>query len=55
MFFGRLDDGMVDAFAASLVYLTATTVAVAGAAAFLPRRPRTAQSVKESSSVSAAV
>ncbi|GAA1792599.1 MFS transporter [Nocardioides hankookensis] len=54
VFFGRLDGGMVDAFSASLAYLAATTVAVALAAAFLPRRPRAAQSVKESSSVSAA-
>lgn len=54
VFFGRLGDGMVDAFGASLVYLTATTLAVALAATFLPRRPRRAQSVNESSSVSAA-
>jgi MFS family permease len=40
IFFGRLDHGMVDAFEASLVYLVATTVAVAVAAAFLPGRPR---------------
>ena len=33
---------MVDAFEASLVYLVATTVAVAVAAAFLPGRPRAA-------------
>src|SRR4051794_19795886 len=39
IFFGRLDHGMVDAFEASLVYLVATTVAVAVAAAFLPGRP----------------
>ncbi len=42
IFFGRLDRGMVDAFEASLVYLVATTVAVAVAAAFLPGRPRAA-------------
>jgi len=42
VFFGRLDAGMVDAFEAGLVYLTATTVAVALAAAFLPGRPRAA-------------
>ena len=42
IFFGRLDHGMVDAFEASLVYLVATTVAVAVAAAFLPGRPRAA-------------
>jgi hypothetical protein len=40
IFFGRLDTGIVDAFEASLVYLVATTVAVAVAAAFLPGRPR---------------
>ena len=40
IFFGRLDHGMVHAFEASLVYLVATTVAVAAAAAFLPGRPR---------------
>ncbi len=40
IFFGRLDSGMVDAFEASLVYLVATTVAVAVAAVFLPGRPR---------------
>ena len=34
--------GMVDAFEASLVYLVATTVAVAVAAVFLPGRPRPA-------------
>jgi MFS family permease len=54
VFFGRVDEGMVDAFGASLVYLTATTVAVAVAAALLPARPRRAQSVKEPSSSSAA-
>lgn len=42
VFFGRLDQGMGDAFEASLVYLVATTVAVAVAAAFLPGRPRPA-------------
>jgi MFS family permease len=40
IFFGRLGSGMVDAFEASLVYLVATTVAVAVAAAFLPGRPK---------------
>jgi len=40
VFFGRLDDRMVPAFEASLVYLVATTAAVAVAAAFLPGRPR---------------
>ncbi|MCB0895419.1 MAG: MFS transporter [Nocardioides sp.] len=61
VFFGRIDPGavgggMVEAFGASLVYLTVTTVAVAAAAAFLPgRRPSTAaQSVKVASSSSAA-
>jgi MFS family permease len=41
VFFGPLDDGsaMVPAFEASLVYLVATTVAVAAAAALLPGRP----------------
>jgi MFS family permease len=42
IFFGRLDQGVVDAFEASLVYLVATTLAVAVAAAFLPGRPRAA-------------
>jgi MFS family permease len=42
IFFGRLDRGMVDAFEASVVYLIATTVAVAVAAAFLPGRPMAA-------------
>jgi MFS family permease len=42
VFFGRLSHGMVGAFEASLVYLLATTVAVAVAAAFLPGRPRAA-------------
>ncbi len=50
---------MVDAFEASLVYLVATTVAVAVAAAFLPGRPRAAvdqqsQSVELATSSSAA-
>jgi MFS family permease len=40
VFFGRLGTGMVDAFEAGLVYLVATTVAVAVAAAFLPGRPK---------------
>ena len=40
VFFGRLDDGMVGAFEAALVYLAATTVAVAAAAALLPGRPK---------------
>jgi MFS family permease len=55
VFFGRLDDGMVEAFGASLVYLAATTAAVAVAAAFLPGRARPAQSVAVPSSSSAAV
>ena len=38
VFFGRLDHGMVDAFEASLVYLVATTVAVAGGRG-VPARP----------------
>jgi MFS family permease len=42
IFFGRLDSGMAGAFEASLVYLVATTVAVAVAAGFLPGRPRPA-------------
>ncbi|MFL6270020.1 MAG: MFS transporter, partial [Actinomycetes bacterium] len=42
IFFGRVDHGMVDAFEASLVYLVATTVAVAVAAVFLPGRPKPA-------------
>lgn len=54
VFFGRVDQGMVDAFGASLVYLAATTVAVAAVAAFLPARRRAAQSVKVASSSSAA-
>ena len=59
IFFGRLDYGMVDAFEASLVYLVATTVAVAVAAAFLPGRPQAAidrqsQSVELATSSSAA-
>ena len=40
IFFGRLEHGMVDAFEASLVYLVATTAAVAVTATFLPGRPR---------------
>jgi MFS family permease len=58
VFFGRVDQGMVDAFGASLIYLVATTVGVAVAAAFLPGRPRAVrpedQSVKLASSSSAA-
>jgi len=42
IFFGRLDEGMVPAFEASLVYLVATTVAVAVAASLLPGRARPA-------------
>jgi len=42
IFFGHLDEGMVSAFEPSLVYLVATTAAVALAAAFLPGRPRAA-------------
>ena len=48
VFFGRLDHGMVDAFEASLVYLVATTVAVAVAAALLPGRPRAAVDQQQS-------
>lgn len=55
VFFGRVDDGMVEAFGASLVFLTATTVAVAVAASFLPGRTRERQSENVESSVSAAV
>jgi len=58
IFFGRLEHGMVDAFEASLVYLVATTVAVAAAAALLPGRPRAvadAQPVAVATSSSAAV
>ena len=57
IFFGRLDEGMVTAFEASLVYLIATTVAVAVAATFLPGRPRSvgeAQPLTAASSSSAA-
>ena len=59
IFFGRLEHGMVGAFEASLVYLVATTLAVAVAAAFLPGRPRAAidqqsQSVELATSSSAA-
>ena len=59
IFFGRLEHGMVDAFEASLVYLLATTLAVAAAAVFLPGRPRAAidqqsQSVELATSSSAA-
>jgi MFS family permease len=42
VFFGRLDSGIVEAFEAALVYLVATTGAVALAAAFLPGRPKPA-------------
>ncbi len=42
VFFGRLGRGMVGAFEAGLLYLVATTVAVALAAALLPGRPRAA-------------
>jgi MFS family permease len=55
VFFGRVGDGMVEAFGAGLVFLTATTVAVAVAAAFLPGRTRAPQSENVESSVSAAV
>jgi MFS family permease len=41
VFFGRLHDGMVPAFEASLLYLIATTVAVALAARLLPGRTTT--------------
>ncbi|MBZ5736635.1 MFS transporter [Nocardioides mangrovi] len=54
VFFGRVDAGMVDAFGASLVYLSVTTAAVALAAAFLPGRPRSRQSGTVPSSSSAA-
>ena len=57
IFFGRLDEGMVTAFEASLVYLVGTTVAVALAATFLPGRPRPvgeAQPLTVASSSSAA-
>jgi hypothetical protein len=57
IFFGRLDEGMVTAFEASLVYLIATTVAVAVAATFLPGRPRSvgeAQPLTAASNSSAA-
>ncbi len=57
IFFGRLDEGMVTAFEASLVYLVGTTVAVALAATFLPGRPRAvgeAQPLTVASSSSAA-
>lgn len=57
VFFGRAEHDVAAAFDASLVYLLATTVAVALAAAFLPGRPARsprAQSVKEASSSSAA-
>jgi hypothetical protein len=57
IFFGRLDECMVTAFEASLVYLIATTVAVAVAATFLPGRPRSvgeAQPLTAASNSSAA-
>ena len=57
IFFGRLDEGMVTAFEASLVYLVGTTVAVALAATFLPGRPKAvgdAQPLTVASSSSAA-
>ncbi|KQW52600.1 hypothetical protein ASC77_24885 [Nocardioides sp. Root1257] len=55
VFFGRVDQGLVTAFGASLVYLTATTAAVAVTAGFLPGRRRpVAQSVNAASSSSAA-
>jgi len=55
IFFGRVDRGMADAFEASLVYLLATTVAVAVAARFLPGRPSAAaQPVAVATSSSAA-
>jgi MFS family permease len=50
VFFGRVDQGMVEAFGASLVYLAATTVAVAVAAAFLPSRKKVAHPVAVGSS-----
>jgi len=55
IFFARVDRGMADAFEASLVYLLATTVAVAVAARFLPGRPSAAaQPVAVATSSSAA-
>ncbi|MDF1603794.1 MFS transporter [Nocardioides sp. YIM 152315] len=54
IFFGRVEEGIVEAFAASLVYLTATTVVVAVAAAFLPGLSGARQSANASSSSSAA-
>ena len=55
VFFGRIDEGMVEAFGASLVYLAATTAAVALAAALLPGRARASQpeTVRSSSSAAA--
>ena len=50
VFFGRIDQGMVEAFGASLVYLAATTVAVAVAAALLPARQKVARPVAVGSS-----
>jgi MFS family permease len=54
VFFGRIDEGMVEAFGASLVYLAATTAAVGTAAAFLPGRSRARQPETVPSSSSAA-
>ena len=55
IFFGRLDHGMVGAFEASLVYLVATTVAVALAAAFLPGRPKSVATPAEAEAQELAV
>ena len=54
IFFGRIDRGMVEAFEAGLVYLVATTVAVAAAAAMLPGRSRTRPGPDETQSLTAA-
>ncbi|MBA2956576.1 MFS transporter [Nocardioides sp. MAH-18] len=54
VFFGRIDQGMVEAFGASLVYLVATTAAVAVAAALLPGHTRVRQPETLPSSSSAA-
>lgn len=54
VFFGRVEEGMVEAFGASLVYLAATTAAVAVAAAFLPGRSRPRQPETVPSRTSAA-
>ena len=54
IFFSRLRNGMVPAFEASLLYLIATTAAVALAAGFLPGRARaTAQAPQAATTTSA--